>query len=147
MRAGRHLIFVFASVVLTAFSSIAQTNYAKSAIASRFADVDGLKLHYLAAGSGPAVIVIHGYAETSRMWRPLIPRLASKFTVIAPDLPGIGDSAIPKDGMDMKTAAIRIHDLAKSLGIQKPKSSATISVLWSHMPMLLNFPQRPRSSL
>ena len=53
------------------------------------------------------------------MWRPLIPRLATKFTVIAPDLPGIGDSAIPKDGMDMKTAAIRIHDLAKSLGIQK----------------------------
>jgi pimeloyl-ACP methyl ester carboxylesterase len=45
--------------------------------------------------------------------------LAERFTVIAPDLPGIGDSAIPNDGLDMKTAAIRIHALARSLGIQK----------------------------
>jgi len=53
------------------------------------------------------------------MWKPIIPLLAEKFTVIAPDLPGIGDSAIPKDGLDMKTAAGRIHALAKSLGIEK----------------------------
>jgi pimeloyl-ACP methyl ester carboxylesterase len=51
------------------------------------------------------------------MWRPLIERLKDKFTVFAPDLPGIGDSDIPKNGADMKTAAIRIHALAKSLGI------------------------------
>jgi len=65
------------------------------------------------------VVLIHGYAETSRMWRPLIPMLAERFTVIAPDLPGIGDSAIPADGLDMKTSAIRIHALARSLGAQK----------------------------
>lgn len=53
------------------------------------------------------------------MWRPIIPALAERFTVIAPDLPGIGDSDIPADGLDMKTAAIRIHDLVKSLGVQK----------------------------
>ena len=53
------------------------------------------------------------------MWKPIIPALAERFTVIAPDLPGIGDSAIPTDGLDMKSAAIRIHDLAKSLGVQK----------------------------
>jgi pimeloyl-ACP methyl ester carboxylesterase len=55
------------------------------------------------------------------MWRPIIPRLARTFTVIAPDLPGIGDSGIPKDGLDMKTAAIRIHALAKSLGVEKAR--------------------------
>ena len=55
------------------------------------------------------------------MWRPIIPLLAEKFTVIAPDLPGIGDSEIPADGLDMKTAAIRIHALAKSLGIEKAR--------------------------
>jgi pimeloyl-ACP methyl ester carboxylesterase len=49
------------------------------------------------------------------------PLLATKFLVIAPDLPGIGDSDIPKDGLDMKTSAIRIHELAKSLGIQKAR--------------------------
>jgi pimeloyl-ACP methyl ester carboxylesterase len=80
-----------------------------------------LKLHYLMAGHGPTVILLHGYAESSRMWRPLIPRLADKFTVIAPDLPGIGDSAIPKDGLDMKTAALRVHTLAKALGVERAR--------------------------
>ena len=89
------------------------------AIASRTAEVNGVKLHYLTAGHGTPLILMHGYAETSLMWRPIIPQLAARFTVIAPDLPGIGDSDIPADGLDMKSAAIRIHDLAKSLGIQK----------------------------
>jgi pimeloyl-ACP methyl ester carboxylesterase len=55
------------------------------------------------------------------MWRPIIPLLAAKFTVIAPDLPGIGDSAIPESGLDMKNAAIRIHTLVKSLGFEKAR--------------------------
>jgi pimeloyl-ACP methyl ester carboxylesterase len=91
------------------------------AILSRKAIVENVKLHYLTAGQGPAVILIHGYTQTSRMWKPIIPLLAEKFTVIAPDLPGIGDSAIPKDGLDMKNAAIRIHALAKSLGFEKAR--------------------------
>lgn len=94
---------------------------AGGAVASRTATVEGVKLHYLTAGQGPAVILLHGYTQTSRMWRPIIPQLAEKFTVIAPDLPGIGDSDIPADGLDMKTAAIRIHALAKSLGIEKAR--------------------------
>lgn len=92
---------------------------ATSVISSRTANVDGLKLHYLTAGQGTAVILLHGYAETSRMWKPIMPRLAERFTVIAPDLPGIGDSAIPAGGLDMKTAAIRMHALVRSLGAGK----------------------------
>src|SRR6266850_1153850 len=94
---------------------------AEEAIAARSAEVDGLKLHYLTAGHGPAVILLHGYTQTSRMWRPIIPLLAKRFTVIAPDLPGIGDSDIPKDGLDMKTSAIRIHALVASLGVTKAR--------------------------
>jgi pimeloyl-ACP methyl ester carboxylesterase len=90
-------------------------------IASRNATIEGVKLHYLTAGDGPTLILLHGYTQTSRMWKPIIPLLAEKFTVIAPDLPGIGDSAIPKEGLDMKSAAIRIHTLAKSLGIEKAR--------------------------
>src|SRR5215470_6471046 len=89
------------------------------AISTRSAVADGVKLQYLIAGRGPAVVLLHGYAETSRMWRPLMPRLAANFTVIAPDLPGIGDSDIPKDGLDMTHAANRVHALVKSLGITK----------------------------
>src|SRR5437667_10809004 len=110
--------FVFVALLFSFSSSgIAQ----ESAIASRFATIGGLKLHYLTAGKGPAVILLHGYTQTSRMWNPIIPRLAERFTVIAPDLPGIGESEIPADGLDMKSAAIRIHALAKSLGVKKAR--------------------------
>ena len=103
--------------VATSASGAAQTE----PIASRTSQVNGLELHYLAAGHGQAVILLHGYTQTSRMWRPIIPLLAAKFTVIAPDLPGIGDSAIPADGLDMKNAAIRVHALAKSLGVERAR--------------------------
>jgi pimeloyl-ACP methyl ester carboxylesterase len=107
-----------ARLLVVLFMAVTAAN-AQTTIASRTAAVNGLKLHYLTAGHGPAVVLLHGYAQNSRMWRPLIPRLAERFTVIAPDLPGIGDSEIPKEGLDMKSAAARIHGLVNSLGIKK----------------------------
>ena len=101
------------------FSAKAYAAASDDTIASRTAEIDGAKLHYMTAGRGTPLILLHGYAETSLMWKPVIPLFAARFTVIAPDLPGIGDSGIPADGLDMKSAAIRIHDLAKSLGVQK----------------------------
>src|SRR3984893_10968850 len=111
-------LVVFSPLLLIASSSRA-FGITDETIVSRTAEVNGVKLHYLTAGHGTPLILLHGYAETSRMWMPIIPELAKRFTVIAPDLPGIGDSDIPADGLDMKSAAIRIHDLVKSLGIQK----------------------------
>lgn len=94
---------------------------AAETIAARDAQIDNAQLHYLTAGKAPeTVILIHGFAETSRMWRPIIPRLAEKFTVIAPDLPGIGDSSIP-DRSDMIDAAKKIHVLIRSLKIEKAR--------------------------
>jgi pimeloyl-ACP methyl ester carboxylesterase len=84
-------------------------------------EIDGLELHYTTGGHGPALILLHGYAETSRMWTPILPLLGEKFTVIAPDLPGIGESGVPASGLDMKSAAIRIHALAHSLGVEKAR--------------------------
>src|SRR5580692_11427620 len=111
---------LFSSFVLsTNFFSTAYAQDSGATVMSRTGKVNGTKLHYMTAGSGTPLILLHGYAETSRMWKPIIPLLAERFTVIAPDLPGIGDSDIPADGLDMKSAAVRIHDLAKSLGVQK----------------------------
>jgi len=93
--------------------------WAAEPVAARDAEVQGVKLHYLTSGHGAPLLLLHGYAETSLMWRPLMTSLAERFTVIAPDLPGIGDSAIPADGLDMKAAAVRIHALMSSLGFQK----------------------------
>src|SRR2546427_10604294 len=89
------------------------------AIVSRTAEVEGVNLHYLTAGHGAPVILLHGYAATSLMWKPIIPLLGTRFTIIAPDLPGIGGSSIPANGLDMKTAATRVHALARSLGIER----------------------------
>jgi len=105
-----------ALLLCTAMSASA---WAAEPVIARDADVQGVKLHYLTSGHGAPLLLLHGYAETSLMWRPLMPSLAERFTVIAPDLPGIGDSGIPSDGLDMKAAAVRIHALMASLGFQK----------------------------
>src|ERR1700719_121308 len=115
-------IFVFAllsicAALLSAAGALAQDK----TIASRTEEVDGVRLHYLTAGKGPAVILLHGYAETSRMWKPAMPVLGERFRVIAPDLPGIGDSAIPANGLDMTSAAKSIHALARKLGVEKAR--------------------------
>lgn len=83
--------------------------------------VEDANIFYLSAGFGPAVVLIHGFGETSRVWKHVMPVLSQRFRVIAPDLPGIGDSDIPKDGLDMTTAAVRIHRLVESLGIGKAR--------------------------
>lgn len=92
-----------------------------SGFTSRSAAINGTKIHYTIGGSGPAVILLHGFAETSQMWTPILPTLAAKFTVVAADLPGIGESSIPTGEMGMKRAAIMVHDLVRSIGIEKAR--------------------------
>jgi pimeloyl-ACP methyl ester carboxylesterase len=89
---------------------------ASPAIESRYAEANGVRLHYLIAGEGQPVLLLHGYAQTSHMWRPLIAELAKTHTVIAPDLRGFGGSAKPESGYDKKTMAQDAHALVQSLG-------------------------------
>jgi len=86
---------------------------------SHFANVNGTRLHYLAVGTGDPVILLHGFAETSHMWQPLIPKLAANHTVIAPDLRGAGQSATPPGGYNKAEMAKDIHALAQKLGFEK----------------------------
>lgn len=91
-------------------------------IASKTVEVDGLKMRYFTTGDGPeTLLLIHGYAQSAHMWEAAMPELAKKFTIIAPDLPGFGESGIPKDGLDMKNAAVRIHALVKQLKIPRAR--------------------------
>ena len=80
------------------------------------ADVDGVTINYKIGGEGPGVVLLHGYAQTSHMWTPLMPRLATSHTVMAPDLRGAGGSARPPDGYDKKTLARDIRGLVRQLG-------------------------------
>jgi pimeloyl-ACP methyl ester carboxylesterase len=91
----------------------------KPSIQSRFANVNGTRLHYLVAGEGDPVVLLHGYAETSHMWLPLMPKLAASHAVIAVDLRGAGQSATPADGYTKAAMARDIHALTQKLGYQR----------------------------
>jgi pimeloyl-ACP methyl ester carboxylesterase len=80
--------------------------------------VDGVTISYKIGGQGPAVVLLHGYAQTSHMWTPLMPLLASSHTVIAPDLRGAGGSARPAAGYEKTTMARDIRGLVRQLGHQ-----------------------------
>lgn len=107
------------TLVLPAAISASALAQSEGGIESRFADVNGTRIHYLAAGKGDPVILLHGYAQTSHMWRPLMAALARTHSVIAPDLRGAGQSEKPPAGYDKKTMAQDIHALAVSLGYKK----------------------------
>jgi pimeloyl-ACP methyl ester carboxylesterase len=86
---------------------------------SETAHVNGVDVHYLIAGTGEPVVLIHGYVETSQMWRPLIAELARTHLVIAPDLRGVGGSSVTDAGYDKVSMAGDIHALVGKLGFKK----------------------------
>jgi len=83
---------------------------------SKMADVNHVQIHYLISGKGDPIVLLHGYAETSRMWLPLMKELEKTHTVIAPDLRGAGESSTPADGYTKAVMARDIHALVASLG-------------------------------
>jgi pimeloyl-ACP methyl ester carboxylesterase len=90
-----------------------------SGFTDRFAKVNGVRLHYVIGGKGSPVVLLHGYAETGHMWRPIMPLLAQRHIVIVPDLRGAGGSAKPPAGYDKKNMAVDIHELTSSLGLDR----------------------------
>jgi pimeloyl-ACP methyl ester carboxylesterase len=88
-------------------------------VQSKFAEANGVRIHYLEAGKGEPVVLLHGFAQTSRMWLPLIKELAKSHTVIAPDLRGYGGSAAPADGYTKVAMARDIHALMNGLGHER----------------------------
>src|ERR1700730_17235515 len=90
---------------------------AKPNYESLFANVNGVRLHYLRSGTGKTpLVLIHGFGDDARMWLPLFADFGKDYTIIAPDLRGLGQSSREKTGYDKKTAAVDIHELVKSLG-------------------------------
>ena len=90
-----------------------------SGFTERVAKVNGIRLRYLIGGQGSPVVLLHGYAETGHMWRPIMPLLAKSHSVIVPDLRGAGGSAKPPSGYDKKTMAVDIHELTRSLKVDR----------------------------
>ncbi|MBJ7311654.1 alpha/beta fold hydrolase [Rugamonas sp. CCM 8940] len=112
------------AVIATAAVATGATSAAQAAPAAPIvfkeatADVNGVKLHYRSAGSGSAVVLIHGYTQTGHMWTPAAVELAKNHTVIVPDLRGAGASDKPAAGYEKKVLAQDVHALLASLGHQ-----------------------------
>lgn len=84
-------------------------------IEGHVAEANGQRLHYLIAGSGPPLVLLHGWPQHSHQWRPIIPALAEQFTVVAPDLRGAGGSTKPRGGYTKREMAVDVHELVARL--------------------------------
>jgi pimeloyl-ACP methyl ester carboxylesterase len=82
----------------------------------QYANVNGVKIHYVIGGTGDPLVLLHGFGQNWYMWNRLLPELSKHFTVIAPDMRGMGESDKPDSGYDKKTMAVDIHELVKKLG-------------------------------
>ena len=100
-------------------AAAAETEQLPSGFTEKSATVNGVRINYKIGGQGPAVVLLHGYAETSHMWLPLMPQLATSHTVIVPDLRGAGNSERPQSGYDKKTMAKDVHELVQQLGFKQ----------------------------
>src|SRR5690349_3285447 len=79
----------------------------------------GHDVTYRMAGEGPAIVLVHGLAGSSTTWKGVLPELAERFTVIAPDLMGHGESAKPRGDYSLGAYASGIRDLLVALGVER----------------------------
>lgn len=86
---------------------------------SRFAEANGVRIHYVVGGRGDAVVLLHGWPQTWREWAAVMPALAERYTVIVPDLRGFGDSAVPGGGYDAATVAADVREVCRQLGHER----------------------------
>jgi pimeloyl-ACP methyl ester carboxylesterase len=107
------------TTLLLAASPLLAAGTAPAGFTEHFADVNGVRLHYLIGGKGSPVVLLHGYTQTGQMWRPIMSQFARRHTVIVPDLRGAGGSGKPESGYDKKNMAVDIHELTKLLGFDR----------------------------
>ncbi|MVN77534.1 alpha/beta fold hydrolase [Hymenobacter sp. HMF4947] len=110
------LVALLVAVAL-AFSALAQVPASPpSNFKHQTAAVNGVNIHYVIGGKGAPLMLVHGFGQNWYMWNRLLPELSKHFTVIAPDLRGVGESSKPASGYDKRTMATDLHELAKKLG-------------------------------
>ncbi len=100
-------------VVLLSLTLPSQAGILPKGARSEFAQVNGIRLHYVKMGNGPLLILLHGWPQTWYEWHNIMPSLAEKFTVVAPDLRGLGRSEKAQTGYDKQTIANDIAELIK----------------------------------
>ena len=112
----------------------------------RFATVQGVRLHYVTGGKtdGEVLLLLAGFPESWYAWRKVIPLLAATYRIIAPDLPGQGDSDRPGAGYDTQTLATAINGLVSHLGVTSHLLAAHDVGAWVAYPYAALFSQTVR---
>src|ERR1700760_1313426 len=116
----KHLTLTALFAIYTAFAFAATVKPASppAGFKHQFATVNGVKIHYVIGGKGEPLLLVHGFGQNWYMWNRLLPELSKHFTVIAPDMRGVGESGKPAAGYDKKNMAVDMHELMKKLGYQ-----------------------------
>ncbi|AFT69041.1 CFTR inhibitory factor, Cif [Alloalcanivorax dieselolei B5] len=104
---------------------------------SGYQTIDGVKLHYVKGGSGPLVYLVHGFGQGWYEWHQLMPELAKQFTVVAPDLPGLGQSAVPTSYRATDVAPLLYKLALQFSGGKKFDLVAHDIGIWNTYPMLV----------
>jgi pimeloyl-ACP methyl ester carboxylesterase len=119
LRAALGCLLLAGTAIALLLGSTAAGAAAPAGFSDKYATVNGARIHYMIAGKGPAILLLHGYAETSHMWLPLMPLLATNHTVIVPDLRGSGRSQRTEAGYEKVNLAADVHEIVRQLGIDK----------------------------
>jgi len=115
----KHLLAALLFMVLTvnAIAADAPANPPAN-FKHQYSNVNGVKIHYVIGGKGEPLLLVHGFGQNWFMWNRLLPELSKHFTVIAPDMRGVGESEKTAAGYDKKNMAVDMHELMKKLGYQ-----------------------------
>lgn len=112
----KHLVITLLFTVITGNVMATGPANPPSNFKHQYATVNGVKLHYVIGGKGEPLLLMHGFGQNWYMWNRLLPELSKHFTVIAPDMRGVGESGKTKGGYDKKNMAMDMHELIKKLG-------------------------------
>jgi pimeloyl-ACP methyl ester carboxylesterase len=111
------ITLLFTALVGNVLATVSPAN-PPSNFKHQYAIVNNVKIHYVIGGKGEPLLLIHGFGQNWYMWNRLLPELSKHYTVIAPDMRGVGESGKPATGYDKKNMAVDMHELMKKLGYQ-----------------------------
>ncbi|GAA4312082.1 alpha/beta hydrolase [Mucilaginibacter gynuensis] len=112
------LIALFTLLTTLSFAATVKPATPPAGFKDQYAVVNNVKIHYVIGGKGEPLLLVHGFGQNWYMWNRLLPELSKHFTVIAPDLRGVGESGKPAGGYGKKNMAVDMHELMKKLGYQ-----------------------------
>lgn len=116
----RVILLYLLSLLVIAAPDAARAASLPDGAESKFAEVNGIRMHYVQMGQGPLLVLLHGWPQTWYEWAEVMPPLAEHFTVVAPDLRGVGKTERTEDGYDKETLSKDVAALIKHLNGDEP---------------------------